>query len=102
MASSPSLIIVRMYTPNSQSLERARSRGVLGQDKRIFFCSVLKRLDSMLAPGFMNSVYNAQTCFEYLSRTKRLLKVSNFLKKILVATLEQLLGVLTSNFSWIY
>ena len=47
-------------------------------------------------------MYNVQTCFEYLSRTKRLLKASNFLKKILVATLEQLLGVLTSNFSWIY
>ena len=44
-------------------------------------------------------MYNVQTCFEYLSRTKRLLKASNFLKKILVATLEQLLGVLTSNFS---
>ena len=30
-----------------------------GQDKRIFFCPVLKFLDSMLAPGFMNSVYAA-------------------------------------------
>ena len=29
--------------------EHAWSRGVLGQDKRIFFYSVLKRLDSMLA-----------------------------------------------------
>ena len=28
-----------------------------GQDKIIFFCPVLKCLDSMLVPGLMNSVY---------------------------------------------
>ena len=28
-----------------------------GQDKRIFCCPVIKCLDSMLAPGFMNWLY---------------------------------------------
>ena len=39
----------------------------MGQDKRIFFCPVLSRLDSMLTPGFMNSVYNTHNKRELLS-----------------------------------
>ena len=55
-------------------------------------------------PLIIVRIYNVQTRFEYLSRTKRLLKASNFLKFWwrlfnISATSEQLLGVLTSNFS---
>ena len=55
-------------------------------------------------PLIIVRIYNVQTRFEYLSRTKQLLKASNFLKFWwrlfnISATSEQLLGVLTSNFS---
>ena len=40
---------------------------MVAQDKRIFLCPVLPCLDSMLNPGFMNSVYRAMIINDNIS-----------------------------------
>ena len=50
-----------IFTPGIVSLAITRNDGkeitFFCPDKRIFFCPVLKRFDSVLAPGFMNSEF---------------------------------------------